>query len=259
MYKIQNKSGLDLLHGDCLTLLNAVPDSSIDMVLADLPYGTTACKWDSIIDLNTLWQQYTRVCKPESAIVLTASQPFTTKLISSNLEMFKYTWVWEKEQGSMPMQAPYQPIKVHEDIVVFSKKACSYSKKGSMSYYPQKVPGKPYKANQDKVGNITFHSDPSGDHFKDNTGDRYPRSVVSFKTERGLHPTQKPVALMEYLVKTYTVPGQVVLDNCMGSGTTGVACARLGRGFIGIEKDDRFFVLAKERVEREYLTNSQSV
>lgn len=160
-----------LLHGDCLELLSSIPDSSIDMVLANLPYGTTACKWDCVLDLDKLWNQYTRVCKPEAAIVLTASQPFTTRLISSNLPMFKYTWVWEKEQGSMPMQAPYQPIKVHEDIVVFSSKACSYSKKGSMSYYPQKVPGKPYKASQRKSGNIAFHSDPSGDHFKDNAGE----------------------------------------------------------------------------------------
>jgi len=242
---------LKLLHGDCLTLLNDIPDRSVDMVLADLPYGTTACKWDSIIDLDRLWSHYKRVCTPQAAIVLTASQPFTTKLIASNLPMFKYTLVWEKEQGSMPMQAPYQPIKVHEDIVVFSQMACSFSKKGSMSYYPQKVPGVPYKASQRKSGNITFHTDPSGEHFKDNAGDRYPRSVMQFKTERGLHPTQKPVALMEYLIKTYTKEGQVVLDNSMGSGTTGVACVRTGRSFIGMELDQKFFSVAQERIMKE--------
>jgi len=238
-----------LMHGDCLELLLSIPDSSVDMVLADLPYGTTACKWDCVFDLERLWEHYKRICTPEAAIVLTASQPFTTRLISSNLPMFKYSWVWEKEKGSMPMQAPYQPIKVHEDIVVFSKKACSYSKKGSMSYYPQKTKGRPYKATQRKKGNYTFHTDPSGHTFKDNPGERYPRSVVQFKTESGLHGTQKPATLMEYLVKTYTTPGQLVLDNCMGSGTTGVACVKSGRRFIGMELDEGIFNTAKARIE----------
>jgi len=242
---------INLYQGDCLTLLEQVPDNSIDMVLADLPYGTTACKWDSIIPLEQIWLQYKRVVTPQAAIVLTASQPFTTTLIASNLKMFKYCLVWEKEQGSMPMQAPYQPIKVHEDICVFSSSASSYSKKGTMNYVPQMWDGKPYKATQQKSGNIVFHSDPSGDHFRDNNGTRYPKSVLRVQTERGLHPTQKPVELMEYLIRTYTQEGQTVLDNTMGSGTTGVAAVRTGRNFIGMELDGAFFRAAEQRIKQE--------
>jgi len=240
---------IELYNADCLIKLADIPDASVDMVLADPPYGTTACKWDSVIPFEPMWSHLKRITKPNSAIVMTASQPFTSALIMSNAGMFKYCWVWEKEQGSMPMNAPYQPIKVHEDIVVFSHAAATFSKRGSMSYYPQKEVGRPYKATQRKSGNIVFHSDPSGDHFKDNSGDRYPRSVIRHNTQRGLHPTQKPVDLMEYLIKTYTNEGAIVLDFTMGSGTTGVACKRLGRSFIGIEKDEKYFAIAKERID----------
>lgn len=244
---------LKLLQGDCLELLQTIPDASIDMVLADPPYGVTACKWDTVIPLEPLWEQIKRVTKPQSAIVMTASQPFTTTLIASNLKMFKYEWVWEKEQGTMPMIAPYQPLKVHEQVVVFSRMAASYSKRGNMNYFPQKTTGHAaYKAVQRISGNIEFHSDPSGYHFKDNDGTRYPRSVQFFRTERDLpHASQKPVALMEYMIKTYTNEGDRVLDFCMGSGTTGVACVNLRRHFIGIEKDPEFFELAKSRILRQ--------
>lgn len=194
-----------------------------------------------------MWEQLTRVIKLNGAIVMTASQPFTTTLIASNMKMFKYELVWEKEQGSMPMAAPYQPIKVHESVLVFSKMAATFSKKGSMKYIPQKTIGVPYKANARKSGNITFHSDPSGDHFNNNNGDRYPRSVMRFKTERGLHPTQKPVALMEYLIKTYTNEGETVLDFTAGSGTTGVACQNLNRNCILIEKEPKYCDIIRER------------
>ena len=243
-----------LYNANCFDVFPDIPDNSIDLVLCDPPYGTTACKWDSIIPLEPMWEQLKRVVTPRGAIVLTASQPFTSTLVLSNPQMWKYEWVWEKEQGSMPMQAPYQPIKVHETLQVFSQSASSYSSKGSMSYYPQMASGKPYKASQRKSGNIEFHTDPSGDHFKDNEGTRYPRSVQFAPTQRGFHPTQKPVSLMEYLIKTYTNEGETVLDFAMGSGTTGVACGNLNRKFIGIEKDTEhgYFDIATQRVEASY-------
>jgi len=169
----------------------------------------------------------------------------------SNPKMFKYEWIWEKEQGSMPMNAPYQPIKNHEQVLVFSKSASTYSKKTMMKYFPQKSSGAPYKANSRKSGNITFHSDPSGDYFKDNQGTRYPKTVLPINTERGLHPTQKPVALFEYLVRTYTNEGDTVLDNCAGSGTTGIAAFNTKRNAILIEKDEIYFNAARERFDRE--------
>lgn len=248
---------MKLLHGCCLELLPTIEDQSVDMVFADPPYGVTACKWDSVIPLEPLWEQLKRIVKPCGAIVMTASQPFTTTLIASNLKMFKYEWVWEKEQGTMPMIAPYQPLKVHEQVVVFSRMAASYSRRGNMNYFPQKTTGHvAYRANQNKQGNLAFHSDPSGDHFKDNDGSRYPRSVQFFKTERHLpHPSQKPVALAEYMIKTYSSEGDTVLDFCMGSGTTGVACVNTNREFIGIEKDYEFFGQARGRIEGWLIEN----
>ena len=237
-----------LIHGDCLDVLPNLPDQSIDFILADPPYGTTACVWDSIIPLEPLWAQLKRVIKPNGAIALFGSQPFTTQLIGSNLPMFKYTWVWEKEQGTMPMNAPYQPLKVHEDIVVFSHRAATYSTKGTMAYYPIKTAGKPYKSGPRLSGKMQFHSSSAGQATKDNAGDRYPRSVIAFNTERGKHPTQKPVALLEYLIETYTNAGEVVLDFTMGSGSTGVACLNTGRKFIGIELDSTFYQVALTRL-----------
>lgn len=248
-----------LYNKDCFDVFPEIPDGSVDLVLTDPPYGTTACKWDSVIPLELMWEQLKRVVKKNGAIVLTASQPFTSALVLSNPSMWKYEWVWEKEQGSMPMQAPYQPIKVHESLQVFSFSASTYSKRGSMVYHPQMSEGAPYKANQRKSGNMTFHTDPSGDHFKDNKGVRYPRSVHFCPTERGFHPTQKPVALMEYLIKTYTNEGETVLDFCIGSGTTGVACGNLNRRFIGIEKDTEhgYFQIAETRIAEAY-SNTQT-
>ena len=167
----------------------------------------------------------------------------------SNIKWFKYEWIWEKEQGTMPMNAPYQPIKVHEQIVIFSNAAATYSPKGGMNYFPIKITGTPYKANQRKAGNMDFHSDPSGDHFKDNIGTRYPRSVFRIGTDRGLHPTQKPVALFEYLIRTYTNEGDTVLDNCAGSGTTGIAAINTNRKYILIEKDHNYFEVLTKRIQ----------
>ena len=224
--------------GDCLEVMPNIPDKSIDMILCDLPYGTTACKWDTIIPFEPLWEQYERVTKDNGAIVLTASQPFTTVLINSNIKRFRYSWTWEKEKGTNFLMAKKQPLKVHEDICVFSKKQTVYN--------PQMTEGKPYiRSDKGDSGEVTGRVKKVQTK---NNGTRYPRSVIQFKRETGLHPTQKPVALFEYLIKTYTNEGDLVLDNCMGSGTTGVACKNLNRNFIGIELDPEYFKIAEKRI-----------
>ena len=234
---------IELWQGDCLDGMKRIPDGSVDMILCDLPYGTTSNKWNSIIPMDALWEQYELVINAKGAIVLTASQPFTTKLISSNMNLFKYTWVWNKKKAGNFMLAKYQPMKIHEDIVVFSKEP--------HNYYPIKTPREKIKVSK----NYGF-----GDNFGNSKNDglarsythRNPQSIieVSNASQKGkIHPTQKPVALFEYLIKTYTSEGDMVLDNCMGSGTTGVACKNLNRKFIGIELDETYFNLAKERIE----------
>ncbi len=228
---------IELIQGDCLEKMKDIPDKSIDMILCDLPYGTTACKWDTIIPFEPLWEQYERVTKDNGAIVLTASQPFTTVLINSNIKRFRYSWTWEKEQGVNFLMAKKQPLKVHEDICVFSKKQTVYN--------PQMTEGKPYISGKGDSGEVTGRVKKVQTK---NNGTRYPRSVIQFKRETGLHPTQKPVALFEYLIKTYTNEGDLVLDNCMGSGTTGVACKNLNRNFIGIELDPEYFKIAEKRI-----------
>ena len=230
---------IQLLHGDCLELMKDIPDKSIDMILCDLPYGTTACKWDTIISFEPLWDEYNRIIKDDRAIVLFGSEPFSTELRHSNLKMFKYDWIWEKEQGANFMLCKYQPYKVHEIISVFSKKG--------HIYIPQMTKGKPYVSGKGTSGDIT------GNVIKTqtkNSGTRYPRSVQFFKTDKrcSSHPTQKPVALLEYLIRTYTNEGDTVLDNCMGSGSTGVACVNLNRNFIGIELKQEYFDIANERI-----------
>lgn len=238
-----------LFLGDCLSLMSEIPDTSVDMVLCDLPYGTTACKWDSIIPFNTLWDHYRRVCKRDAPIVLTASQPFTSSLLMSNPDAFRHEWIWEKSKASNFLLARKQPLKAHESVLTF----CF----GNPPYYPQKTPGKPFKGSgRSKKGSKTdlVNDVPNPTFRNDNAGDRFPRSVQYFVTaenEGCLHPTQKPVALMEYLIRTYTNEGEVVLDNTMGSGTTGVACLRTNRNFIGIEMDPIFFKIACDRIERE--------
>lgn len=222
--------------------MRGIPDGSVDMVLCDLPYGTTACKWDSVIPFEPLWEQYRRVAKRNAAIVLTASQPFTTALIASNLKEFKYCWVWDKKKGGNIMNLKSQPYKTHEDICVFSD--------GKHNYYPIKTPqqtrtGKTYSKGE--ANGIPNYGDAR--IYKD----KYPKSIleISNASQSGkVHPTQKPVALMEYLIRTYTNEGDTVLDNCMGSGTTGVACANTGRRFIGIEMDAGYFDIARKRIEQ---------
>lgn len=242
---------INLMMGDCLERMKEIPDGSVDMVLADPPYGTTACKWDAVIPLDLMWAQLKRVIKPNGAIVVTASQPYTTTLIASNMKMFKYCWVWEKNRGSNFGSVKYQPMKEHEDIVVFGL--------SKLNYYPIKEQRKgsglervQYEFNGSNTGKRQAYG-----NFKDQRKGhreselRYPSSIQKFNVEVGLHPTQKPVALMEYLIKTYTNPGETVLDFTMGSGTTGVAAKNLSRSFIGIEMDQEYFRLASERINGE--------
>jgi site-specific DNA-methyltransferase (adenine-specific) len=239
---------INLMKGDCLERMKEIPDGSVDMVLTDPPYGTTACKWDSVIPLEPMWEQLKRIIKPNGAIVMTASQPFTSVLISSNLKMFKYSLVWEKSRVSHFAQAPYRFLTTHEDIVVFSSGGTAKNAKCRMTYNPQGL------IDCNKVCKGKGHSDhrPSNkiqeDYVQTKTG--YPKSILKFKSDNAEnHPTQKPVALMEYLIKTYTNENETVLDFTMGSGTTGVACVNLNRKFIGIEMDDKYFEIAKKRIE----------
>jgi len=247
---------IELMQGDCLEKMKDIPDKSIDMILCDLPYGTTACKWDTVIPFEPLWAEYRRVIKKNGAIVLFGSQPFTSALVMSNPKWFKYQWVWEKSKASNFVHAKYQPLKAHEDICVFSSSGAAQGSKFPMMYLPQKTAGKPYNKGVGHKENLHL----SGGLTKKDTqelvnvsGDRSPRSVIYFATSEsegraGLHPTQKPVALMEYLIKTYTLEGETVLDNCMGSGSTGVACKNLNRNFIGIELDPEYFKIAEKRI-----------
>ncbi len=242
---------IDLLHGDCLELMKDIPDKSIDMILCDLPYGTTACKWDSIIPFEPLWEQYERVIKDNGAIVLTASQPFTSNLIGSNIELFRYSWVWEKSRPSNFYFARKGPMKYHEDIAVFYKKLPTYNpimRVGEKSHR-----SKPSTSYNNITGTVTTGG-------ANTSRIKFPSSVIKIKSTdstRNLHPTQKPVALFEYLIKTYTNEGETVLDNCMGSGTTGVACVNTNRNFIGIELDDKYFKIAKQRISEAQNTPEQ--
>jgi DNA modification methylase len=229
-----------LLQGDCLELMSSIDDKSIDLILCDLPYGTTCNKWDTVIPFDKLWAQYNRIIKDNGAIVLFSQMPFGANLIMSNPKMFRYEWIWEKERGTGFLNAKKMPLKVHENILVFYKHLPTYN--------PQMRTGfKPYTTT-----NRTNCSSNYGD-FQEvvikSDGDRYPIDIVEVNREMGLHPTQKPVALLEYLIKTYTNEGDLVLDNCMGSGSTGVACVNINRDFIGIELDENYFNVAKKRIE----------
>jgi site-specific DNA-methyltransferase (adenine-specific) len=229
----------DLHLGDCLEVMKTIPDGSVDMVLTDPPYGTTACKWDSVIPLEPMWKQLKRVTKRSGAIVLTASQPFTSALVMSNVKMFRYDLKWCKTQGTGFYNANRMPLRAHEDILVFYKKLPSYN--------PQKTEGKPYKQRRGSASDVYQGKDL---HETVSDGGRYPLSwKVFIRDKEKIHPTQKPVALMEYLIKTYTNEGETILDFTMGSGTTGVAAKNLNRKFIGIELDETYFNIAKDRID----------
>ena len=242
-----------VFHGDCLEIMKSIPDRSVDMILCDLPYGTTACKWDTIIPFDKLWEQYERIIKPNGAIVLTASQPFTSALIMSNPILFKYCWIWQKSKVGNIFNCKNAPQKNYEDIAVFSKASIANGSKVLMKYNSQglikveKTRSNISKGRKDTTIGIR-PSRLDNEYIQEFTN--YPKQILQFNNEQGLHPTQKPVALFEYLIKTYTNEGDIVLDNCAGSGTTGIACINTNRNCILIEKEQKYFDIINERIDK---------
>ena len=232
---------IDLKHGDCLELMKDIPSGSVDMVLTDPPYGTTACKWDSVIPFEPMWEQLKRITKPNGAIVLFGSEPFSSALRMSNIKQYKYDWVWEKSRFANQMLAKIQPLKIHELLHVFSSGKVQYNPQGLIEVNKVIKQGKKVT---DNLGGGVRKSEYMQTHTN------YPRSILRFKSESNtVHSTQKPVPLLEYLIKTYTQENEVVLDFTMGSGSTGVACVNTNRNFIGIERDDEYFEIATKRIE----------
>ena len=244
-----------IYQGDCLELMKQVEDKSVDLILCDLPYGATACKWDTIIPFKPLWEQYKRIIKDNGAIVLTASQPFTSALVMSNLKMFKYEWIWDKQISGAFAVAKYRPLQVTEDICVFSK--------NKINYFPIMEDANPKNIRPINLGSSqseTMNKIGSGAKSKNdyNPNKRFPKNLISYSKYNAecnqlnrVHPTQKPVALFEYLIKTYTNEGDLVLDNCIGSGTTAVACINTKRNFIGIELSEEYCKIANERIQKK--------
>ena len=234
---------IDIALGECLNVMKNIPSGSVDMVLCDLPYGTTKCKWDVVIPFDPLWEQYGRVVKPNGAIVLFAAEPFASRLRLSNIKDYKYDWIWDKVKGTGFLNAKRQPLRNHENVCVFYRKQCTYNPQITSGHQKKKS----YKSPD-------LQTDVYGEMKNGQTycsTERYPRSIQKFSTDTqrsALHPTQKPVAWCEYLIRTYTNAGETVLDNCMGSGTTGVACIRTERNFIGIEKEPNIFEIAEHRL-----------
>ena len=271
---------VDLHHGDCLEIMSSIPDGSVDLILADLPYGTTdrsgkkgsrIFKWDSVLPLDKLWDHYKRVLKPNGTVVLTADQPFTSQLVLSNLDWFKYEWIWKKSRTTGFFTANYRPMKCTEDVLVFSEggaaAASAKSGRGNMTYNPQGLIEKRVKKKNSRkrlgklLGNEEFvgkNNKMLGNSEYEQKFTNYPNEILEFAIETGtIHPTQKPVTLMEYLIRTYSNEGETVLDNVMGSGTTGVAAVRSGRAFIGIELEEEFFNVAEERINQELASQKE--
>lgn len=238
---------MQLYNGDCLEVMKSIPNKSIDLILCDLPYGTTKCKWDTPIDLFAMWNQYNRIIKDNAPILLFAQTPFDKILGSSNLSMLKYEWIWEKTQATGHLNAKKMPMKAHENILVFYKKLPIYNPQKTTGHKPIHSYTKYIKTqnNTELYGYMKQEISGGGET------DRYPRSIITFASDKQtchLHPTQKPVTLLEYFIKTYTNEEMLVLDNCMGSGSTGIACINTNRNFIGIELDKQYFDIAKERL-----------
>jgi len=232
-----------LIHGDCLEKMQFIPDGSVDLVCCDLPYGTTQCKWDTPLDLAFLWDQYKRITKPSAAILLFAQTPFDKVLGCSALSMLRYELVWHKPEATGHLNVHKAPLKAHENILVFYDKLPTYN--------PQKTSGHVRKTSVKRGCETPVYGSQKFEALHYDSTDRYPTSVLRFSTDKqslALHPTQKPLALIEWLVLTYSNAGDVVIDNCMGSGTTGVACCRLNRNFIGIEREEAYFKIASERI-----------
>lgn len=235
---------MKLMFGDCLERMHEIEDASVDMILCDLPYETTRNEWDFMVHLPAMWAHYKRICK--GAIVLTAQTPFDKILGASNLQMLRYEWIWEKGNATGHLNAEKMPLKAHENALVFYDRLPTYN--------PQKTTGHSRKTSVKRKDVTTNYGRQDFNEIAYDSTERYPRSVLFFSSDKQrskLHPTQKPVDLMEYFIRTYTNPGDVVLDNCMGSGTTGVACKLTGRNFIGIEKNERFFAIAEQRLMAE--------
>ena len=232
---------MKLLHGDCLEVMKSIPDKSIDMILCDLPYGTTACKWDTVIPFEPLWKQYKRIIKDRGCIALFGSEPFSSYLRMSNIKDYKYDWVWNKKKGGNPLLSKIQPIKITEIISIFNSKI----------YYPIMTKRDKPKSRGKNKGTI---SDTTNNAFIIDRiyFEKYPKNIIEFSNanqNNKFHPTEKPISILEYLIKTYTLENETVLDNCMGSGSTGVACINTNRNFIGIEKDKTYFEIAKKRIK----------
>ena len=260
---LENKD-YELWNGDCLELMNNIPDKSVDMILCDLPYGTSASSWDKQLPMDKLWNEYERIIKNNRAIVLFSQQPFTSLLITSNIKLWKYNWIWEKDNGTNFMNSHYCPLKITEDICVFGNGATSFVKNGeNLIYNPQFTEGKPYtiisgnqKSNSAVVRGGKGGREDVGGYKTESDGKRYPKNLIKFNRDKDkLHPTQKPVALCEYLINTYSNNGEIILDNCMGSGTTGVAALNLGRKFIGMELDEKYFEIAEKRIQDIVVNN----
>ena len=245
----------EIIHGDCLEVTRQFPDKSIDMILCDLPYGTTACEWDTVIPFDPLWEQYNRIIKKHGAIVLFGIEPFASNLRMSNIKNYKHEWVWNKEQAGNFIQAKNHPLRVTENIMVFCNE--------KVKYYPimEKAKEENKRPLSIKLQKTNFLGKVSQGEFKPsenyNPDLRYPKNILVFNAGskecnnvNRVHPTQKPVALCEYLIKTYTLPGEVVLDNCIGSGTTAIACINTGRNFIGVEIEEKYVKIARERIEK---------
>lgn len=251
-----DSSHCNLQFGNCLELMQDLPDQSVDFICCDLPYGTTSIKWDEVLDFNLMWEQYGRIIKPKGVICLFGSQPFSAQLICSKLEWFRYELVWNKNKCGSPGLAKHRPMKTHENILIFYKNAGG-------TYNPQMEKGEPYSRTSKNAEGYVGRKNDHGYGMKprksfSNDGTRYPKSVLNisrdFSAQQQVHPTQKPVPLMEWLIKTYSNDGEVVLDNCMGSGSTGVAAANLGRKFIGMETDPEYFKIAQDRISNPLIS-----
>ena len=251
---------IELYHGDCLEIMTTISDKSIDMILCDLPYGTTDCKWDAIIPFEPLWKEYKRIIKDRGCIALFGSEPFSSHLRMSNIKQFQYDWIWNKNKSGNPFNAKYRPHLIFELISIFGN--------GKINYYPimeaaKKENIRPLNISKHKTDFLNGFKSGLFQHSENyNPNLRYPKNELNFKNSQKecnplnrIHPTQKPVPLLEYLIKTYTLEGETVLDNCMGSGSTGVACINTNRKFIGIEKDETYFEIARKRIEAEQNKN----
>jgi site-specific DNA-methyltransferase (adenine-specific) len=234
-----------IICGESIEEMGKIEKESIDMILCDLPYGTTQCKWDIIIPFDKLWEQYERIIKPNGAIVLTATQPFTSQLVMSNLKLFKYSLVWEKSKSTGYLNSKKMPMRSHEDILVFYKKPPTYN--------PQMTEGKPYDKGSAHRPTEVYNKQKKEVHVKNDSGLRYPKSVQYFKTAESegkvYHPTQKPIKLFEWLINTFSNEGDIILDNCMGSGTTPIACLKTNRRYFGIELDSKYYEIAQDRIK----------